>query len=48
MSGHIRITKNYNKSKYEHPRLVIPFYDEQGKVFAYKVVLWKKKQNMLH
>ena len=28
--------RKYNKSKYDHPRLVIPFYDEQGKVFAYQ------------
>ncbi|MAJ03180.1 MAG: hypothetical protein CMH03_00210 [Marinovum sp.] len=28
--------RKYNTSKYDHPRLVIPFYDEQGKVFAYQ------------
>jgi DNA primase len=28
--------RKYNKSKYDHPRLVIPFYDETGKVFAYQ------------
>ena len=40
--------RKYNKSKYDHPRLVIPFYDEQGKVFAYQVVpLEKKRQSML-
>ena len=28
--------RKYNKPKYDHPRLIIPFYDEQGKVFAYQ------------
>ena len=40
--------RKYNKSKYDHPRLVIPFYDEQGKVFAYQGrALEKKRQSML-
>ena len=28
--------RKYNTSKYDHPRLVIPFYDTDGKVFAYQ------------